>query len=140
MLVPVIGGLFTSIGCAMSALALRHGLRRRDFLRGSCTSAGTNVGLREDPDPTSAVRWTTFPRIRFQTSAGREITFDSGLGSSNSDWRVGQPVTVRYRPESPNKAEVDSFFALWGLALICAVLATVFLGLGLGLLLGLVPV
>ena len=60
-------------------------------------------------------------------------------GGRPPDWRVGQAVTVRYRPESPHQAEIESFLALWGLALICGGLAAVFLGLGLGLLLGLVP-
>jgi len=140
MLVPAIGSLFSVIGCWMSVLALRHGWRRRAFVQGSCTSEGTIVGSREDPDPTSDLHGTSFPRIRFQTSAGREITFESRLGSATRDWRVGQPITVRYRPAAPHTAEIDSFFALWGLALVFAVLGTVFLGLGLGLLLGFVPV
>ena len=53
--------------------------------------------------------------------------------------RVGEKVVVRYRPDRPGEAEVDSFFTLWGAASLFGVLGLVFLSVGIAALLGFVP-
>ena len=47
---------------------------------------------------------------------------------------------MRFRPDRPAEAEVDTFFAQWGSVVVLGGLAAVFLPLGLGLLSGAIPV
>ena len=81
-----------------------------------------------------------FPKVRFQTASGREVTFESEMGSSSEAGRIVDTVAVRYRPDQPEAAEIDSFMSLWGVALLSGGLGLVFLFVGLGILAGLLPV
>jgi hypothetical protein len=47
-------------------------------------------------------------RVRFTTPDGRTVVFTSARGSPDSDVELGRTVPVRYRPEDPEQAEVDS--------------------------------
>jgi hypothetical protein len=62
------------------------------------------------------------------------------MGSSSTAGRIGDTVAVRYRPDQPHVAEIDSFMSLWGLAVLFGVLGAVFLVVGLGILVGLIPI
>ena len=93
------------------------------------------LGENRDEDETSY-----FPTVRFRTAAGREMTFQSGTGSGQASWRVGDRVEVRYRRDRPDCAEVGSFAALWGPTLLFAVLGIAFLVVGIGVLAGWIPV
>jgi len=81
-----------------------------------------------------------YPRVRFRTSAGRDITFESGMARGGAGWRTGEVVSVRYRRDQPEVAELDSFTSLWGPTLLFELLAAVFVALGAGLWFGLIPV
>jgi hypothetical protein len=140
VLVPSLAVVFLLAGASMARLALSHGRRRKAFLAGSTRATGTVVGARERPDPDSILGRTCFPTIRFRTSDGREVEFESTVGSDAHVRPVGEEVAVRYRWDAPHSAEIDSFLALWGPTLLFALLGSVFLGLGLGLLTGIVPV
>lgn len=80
-----------------------------------------------------------FPRVRFRTASGRDVTFDGGMARGGAAWAVGQAVSVRYRVDHPEVAELDSVVALWGSTVVFGVLAAVFLGLGVSLWLGIIP-
>jgi hypothetical protein len=47
-------------------------------------------------------------RVQFTTHDGRTVVFTSALASPDSDVELGRPVPVRYRPEDPEQAEVDT--------------------------------
>jgi Protein of unknown function (DUF3592) len=68
--------------------------------------------------------------------SGREVTFQSEMGASSEAGRIGDIVRVRYRPDQPHVAEIDSFMSLWGLTLPFGVLGAVFLFVSLGILSG----
>lgn len=125
-------------GVALLGAALRHWRARRAFLAGSAVASGRVVGFEErrDGDPQSG----HFARVSFRTGAGREITFVSEVGSEIPSERVGDALRVRNRPESPLDAEVDEFWALWGVTTLLAVLGLAFLAIGLGLVAGWIPV
>jgi hypothetical protein len=50
-------------------------------------------------------------RVRFTTRDGRTVVFTSALGSPDSDVELGRRVPVRYRPEDPEQAQVDTPWA-----------------------------
>jgi hypothetical protein len=129
--------IFVAVGTWMSILAIRHLLRRRMFLRESEVSAGVVVGLAESPDEEGT---SYSPIVRFRTEDWREATFQSEMGSSDASWQVGDTIRVRHRRDRPNVAEVDSFAALWGPTVFLAVLGVAFLSIGIGILIGWLPV
>jgi hypothetical protein len=132
----LVGGLFAAVGAATSIVGARTWTRTREFLRGARTVPGVVVGLVEHQE--GGEDWF-FPRVRFTTSEGAEITFESGMGASGPTPRVGEAVAVRYRPEQPLRAEIESFLALWGTTVVLAGLGATFLLVGCAVLAGLIP-
>ena len=135
-LVTLLSTVFLAVGIAMSALAARHVVRRRAFVRDSEVATGIIVALNEnrDQDETSY-----FPSVRFSTAAGREVTFQSATADGRGIWKIGDQLPVRYRREQPTIAEIDSVAALWGLPLVLALLGGAFLFAGVGALVGWIP-
>ena len=135
--ITALSTLFALVGGAMLLFAGRQFARRRAFVRHSAVASGTIVGLTENREREEI---SYFPKVRFQTASGREVTFESGMGSSPEAGRIGDTVAVRYRPDQPEAAEIDSFMSLWGVALLSGGLGLVFLFVGLGILAGFLPV
>ena len=138
-LVTVLGGIFSLIGAGLSVVAGRHFIRRLAFVRSSAVVSGVVVALREERDGMEAQSFR-YPRVRFRTASGRDVTFESGMARGGDAWRIGETVSVRHRLDYPEMAEFDSVAALWGPTLVFALLAVVFLGLGAGLWFGFIPV
>jgi hypothetical protein len=136
MLAPLLGSVFALIGAGLSVAAWRQTVRQRVFLAGSLRTLGRVVGLTELPDPSSHSHASFFPRVSYPTPTGHEVIFESRLGSEQRAWSVGDVVRVRFRPDQPARAEIDSFFALWGLAALFGGLGLTFLALGIALLSG----
>lgn len=135
--VTILSSIFALVGGAMLVAAGRQFTRRRAFVRHSAIASGTIVALTENRERDEI---SYFPKVKFQTPSGREVTFQSEMGSSSEAGRIGDTVAVRYRPDQPHVAEIDSFMSLWGLTLLFGVLGVVFLFVGLGILVGLLPV
>lgn len=131
--------IFVVIGAGLLLIAVRHGIRRLAFMQTSAAVDGVVVVLREDRDGMDAVR-VRFPRVRFRTAAGRDISFEAGMARSGAAWQVGETVRVRYQVDHPETADLEGFVALWGPTVVFALLAVVFLGVGLSAWLGLIPV
>ena len=135
--ITALSTLFALVGGAMLLVAGRQFARRRAFVRHSAVASGTIVGLTENREREEI---SYFPKVRFQTASGREVTFESEMASGSVAGRIGDTVAVRYRPDQPEAAEIDSFMSLWGVALLSGGLGLVFLFAGLGILAGLLPV
>jgi Protein of unknown function (DUF3592) len=137
-LAAVVGGIFSLIGAGLLVFAVKHFIRRLTFIRSSTVVAGLMVGLREERDGMEAQSFR-YPRIRFRTASGREITVESGMALSGAAWRIGERVSVRYPPDYPERAELDSLVALWGPTVLFALLAVVFVSVGIGVWFGFMP-
>ncbi|MGQ0657944.1 MAG: DUF3592 domain-containing protein [Chromatiales bacterium] len=135
--VTVLSGIFALIGAAMLVLAGRQLAKRRAFLRGSTTAPGKIVAVIEVPQ---GIEVSYFPKVAFRTAAGRKVTFQSEVGGSGSHRRIGEKVTVRYLPDQPHRAEIDSFLSLWLPTLVFSVLGGALALVGLGILFGMIPV
>jgi hypothetical protein len=133
-----LSSIFVLSGAGLFVVATRHFSRRRSFLRNSAVAAGIVVALRDERDGMDTQRFR-FPRVRFQTSSGRDVTFEAGMGRSGDGWRVGDAVSVRYRLDQPEIAEFDSSIALWGPTALFGLLAVVFVGVGVSLWFGFIP-
>jgi len=135
--VSILSGIFALIGGVMLVAAARQFARRRIFLRHSAIALGRIVSLTENREGDEI---SYFPKVKFQTPSGREVTFQSAMGSSSEAGRIGHIVAVRYRSDQPHVAEINSFMSLWGLTLLFGALGAVFLFVGLGIVGGLLVV
>ena len=61
------------------------------------------------------------------------------MARGGAAWQIGQAVSVRYRVDHPEMAELDSLVALWGPTVALGVLAVVFVGVGVSLWFGFIP-
>jgi hypothetical protein len=53
-----------------------------------------------------------YPVVEFRTADGERVRFESSTGSNPSSYRVGDTVRVRYDPQTPQSALIDSW-ELW---------------------------
>jgi Protein of unknown function (DUF3592) len=121
------------VACGFLLSALRIYTRRRKFLAAAEPAAGTVIEVHVRGVGRNAV---SFPVFEFRTSEGTVQRAESLLGTGLQSFQVGEAVAVRYDPADPSQAEVDTFAVLWGLALLRAGFALVFLVMGIvGLLL-----
>ncbi len=110
----------TFIGFVLMALGVYLFIRRLNAqLHGSAT-IGRIVGheSRTDDDVVFYL-----PIVEFADSRGTVHRFTSVAGSSNQSPSVGATVRVRYSPENPSVAYIQSFLHMWVAPLACAVLA-----------------
>ncbi len=135
----IVGGTFFLIGAGLSIVAGWFFMRRLAFIRSSAVAPGVVVALREEHDGMETQRFR-YPRVRFRSASGRDTTFESGMSRGGAAWKIGEVVSVRYRRDQPQVAELDSFVSLWGATLLFALLALVFVGLGAGLWFKLIPI
>ena len=110
--VTVVSSIFLLVGAAMLIACGRAFIRRRAFLRNSATASGTIVALIENRERDEI---GYFPKVEFQTPSGREITFESEMGSGTEAKRIGDSVPVRYRLDQPHVAEIDGFIVHAGI-------------------------
>ncbi len=130
--------IFVVTGAGLFLVAARHFIRRLGFIRHSAVAGGVVVALREERDGMDTQR-VRFPRVRFRTTSGRDITFEAGMARGGAAWQIGEAVSVRYRVDHPEMAEFDSVVALWGPTAVFALLAVVFVSVGVSLWFGFIP-
>ena len=131
--------IFVVSGAGLFLVAARHFMRRLAFIRNSAVAGGVVVSLREERDGMDTQR-VRFPRVRFRTASGRDVTFEAGMARGGAAWQIGEAVSVRYRVDHPETAEFDSVVALWGPTVVFALLAVVFVSVGVSLWFGFIPV
>lgn len=119
---PEVVGLFI-LGIAASVFAVLRAFAVAAFVVGSRSAVGTVTAVERRGDRTGD---PFSPRVDFMTADGRKISFLSNVLVSSFRYAVGQRVQVRYRPDEPSTAEIDSLAALAWLPLLCGVV-----GLGL---------
>lgn len=71
------------------------------------------------------------PTVDFTTAAGQTVRFQSEFGTMPASQPVGQSVAVRYDPNDPQKAEVDSAASRWLVPGCMIGMGVLFLGMGL---------
>jgi len=135
--VSILASIVALAGGAMLVAAGRVFTRRRDFVRNSAVASGIVVALVENREGEET---SYCPKVKFQTHSGREVIFESAMGRSSEVQKIGAAVAVRYSLDQPHQAEIDSFMALWGVALLFGTLGAVFLFVGLGILVGVLPI
>lgn len=117
-------GLILAVdGVALLVGLVRPALRMRGLLKSGALAQGTVVGTVQKTGGGDAAY---HPRVQFTTAEGRTVEFTSTFSSQFAP-KMGDPVPVRYRPDSPEQAEADST-TMW---MLPAAVGSLF---GLGLL------
>ena len=70
------------------------------------------------------------PTFTFKAEDGRAYSVTSGVASNPPSFAVGQEVQVRYTKINPESAEIDSFWQLWLVSVVCGGLGIFFAGIG----------
>ena len=110
------GLLLAAYGVAVALALLLPALRTRARLKAGVSAQGTVVGAEKRISSSGIGTWapTFVPntlyhrRVRFTTPDGRTVVFTSALGSPDSEPELGHPVPVRYQPDNPQQAQVDT--------------------------------
>jgi hypothetical protein len=138
-LLRIMGMIFVVVGVLLLAggfLSCRH---TQHFIANSSIASGEVVDLvfqiSSDSDSRSSDAGTYHPVIRFETQGHEVVEFRSNTGSNPPSYRKGAAVTVRYDPNDPYTARVDSFASLWLLAIVPGGLGLVFATAG-GVMMG----
>lgn len=110
----------------------------QEFLKTALTTQGTVTELirsRSSSSSSSSSSYTYKPVVEFKTQKGEQIEFTSTAGSNPPSYSRGEVVEVFYQKSSPEKAKINGFFSLWGLALIFGVMGTIFTLFGASIIL-----
>jgi hypothetical protein len=113
------GMLLAGYGVAVALVLLLPALRTRARLKTGVSAQGTVVGVEQRRDSPGIWAWPItfvpstlyYERVRFSTRDGRTVVFTSALGSPDSEPELGRPVPVRYHPDNPEQAQVDTPWA-----------------------------
>src|SRR5579864_2813963 len=117
--------------CGLGALATGcvFGIYRSIWLYRSVPAEGVVTSLsevRNEQDQT--VNYA--PTFTFKAEKGQAYNVTSGVASNPAGFEVGQEVQVRYIRSNPMSAEIDSFWQLWLVTVVCCGLGTFFAGAG----------
>lgn len=129
--IAIVKYLFTLVGFAMLAGAFWAYSSTSSFLKQAETADGIVFELLASRSDNS----TTYrPVVQFIDQQGQFIEFVSSTGSNPASYSQGEQVKVLYLPERPSNAKINSFFSLWGVAIILAGIGAVFFLIGVGII------
>lgn len=76
------------------------------------------VKMRSVDSEDGYVHYYYLPKVEFNDQHNEPRTFTSSDSGKQYGYQVGYGVSVIYSPQNPDDAEVNNFFALWGIRLI----------------------
>ena len=115
--------VFTVVGIGLMAGGFFAGLKVHRFLEAAVSADGTVTGNVRAHGHRGNV---FYPRVRFSTTDGQQISFVSGVGTNPALYGVGDPVPVIYDPHDPDHASIRSLVTLWLLPMILGGIGVVF--------------
>jgi len=129
--IKLIKYLFAIIGLGMLVGSFFLFQNTVSFLDNAVKAQGVVIDLVRSRSSDST---TYAPTVRFTTAQGVMIEFTSGTSSNPPSYSRGEQVNVLYLESDPDDAKIDSFFSVWGAAVIVGVIGLVFFLVGLGII------
>ncbi|HYW43048.1 MAG TPA: DUF3592 domain-containing protein [Bryobacteraceae bacterium] len=132
--VRLVFGMLAVVGSGLLAGGIYSVRHTRQFLQAAVTAPGVVVEnvWREDTTSNGGTYWAYYPRVRFRTSDGQDISFISSVGASPPSYRVSEPVTILYDPRQPYSASINSFGSLWAASIVLLGMGVIFTAPGIG--------
>ncbi len=112
---------FVIVGILIFLLGLYLLYRRFYFLKHSKLAEGKILSYEQRKFDNSIVY---HPVITFKLEDGHISTFTSVAGSGWKQFPEGQTISVRYLPEKPQEAFINSFLHFWAAPVGCMVLGS----------------
>ncbi|HEV2801934.1 MAG TPA: DUF3592 domain-containing protein [Pyrinomonadaceae bacterium] len=116
--------LFLLVGIYLVITGLKNFRLRRRLLTDLKRTEGVVLSVTRKQPPNTIVKksryekrmWMFFPVIRFNTSSGASMTFESESGDTGqtSTYSPGQRLPILYDPENRLPPMIDTRWALWG--------------------------
>ncbi|MBD1881669.1 MULTISPECIES: DUF3592 domain-containing protein [unclassified Coleofasciculus] len=131
------GSIFFVVGAGMLLGSFVNYHQTQDFIKNSSSTTGTVIDLKLQASRKSHIY---FPLFQFQTPNGEIVKVESNMGSNPPGYQVGQSVPIIYNPNSPNEAEINSFWSLWFAAIFLLGMGGLFAGIGLNMLVNSFPI
>lgn len=73
------------------------------------------------------------PVVEFVLPESAPVRFTSWVGSNPPAFDVGEQVRVRYNPDNPQDAVIDTYWQIWFVPTLIGIIAAPFLGVGIAL-------
>lgn len=124
--------VFPLVGAGLLVGAAFTYEKRASFIAEAVRGDGVVIDLESSRSGSSSDR-TYRPVVRFVTEDGERVEFTSSFGSNPPSYSRGDRVRVLYLPSRPRDAEIESFFALWGVTVILGGIGAVFLVIGVAI-------
>src|SRR4051812_28649818 len=106
--------LFGVTGLYLVTAAIRLVVLRRDWKSRALAADGTIIGFAEETPTGDRAGHPLFaPLVTFATANGESYEFKSSRSERPNPYTVGQKVAVRYLPEAPDNADLESVAAGW---------------------------
>ncbi len=104
------GPIMLVIGLGILFLGLQWRTFTQNQIAAMLTSEGRVVEVISRTKTSGGERKTYFyPVVEFRTADGESVRFEGSTGSNPSSYRVGDTVRVRYDPQTPQSAVIDSW-------------------------------
>jgi uncharacterized membrane protein YjjB (DUF3815 family) len=123
--------VFAVVGFVMLVGAVYLYKGARAFVSGASRAEGTVVNLVQKTNR-SKTSSALSPVVNYRHANGKTIEFTSSDGSDPSRYTIGQKVEVLYYPLEPLNAEINGFFAIWGITAIFGGFGAITFGVGVG--------
>jgi hypothetical protein len=118
--------LFGLTGLYLVSVAIRLIIRMRDWKRRAVRAEGTIVGFEEERFSGDRAGHPLFaPLVTFTTPDGQPIEFKSSRSERPNPYTTGQRIAVRYLPEDPNGADLESVGAGWMSLVVVLIMSVV---------------
>ena len=118
--------LFGIVGLYLVSVAIRLVIRQRDWKLRAVRGEGTIVGFEEESPTGERAGHPLFaPLVTFTAASGQSIQFKSSRSERPNPYTVGQQIAVRYLPEDPNSADLESVASGWMPLVVVLVMAVV---------------
>jgi hypothetical protein len=121
------------VGFCLFGGAVVSAIQTEVFLGKSVSVAGKVVSLRSKVDYDGSTTYA--PVFSFTAGDGRSYTVSSNAFANPADFSPGQSVTVLYVKDLPAEVRIDTFYQVWGMAEVLAIIAAGFIAMGTGFLL-----
>jgi len=116
---PILGKVFLLLGLGLLLVSGIFAATRASFLSGAGRADGTVVALRHNGRSYQ-------PVIDFTPEGGPTTRVESVVGSNPPEYRVGDHVPMRFQPNHPEEAVIDTFWHLWFFAALFGIIGSPF--------------
>jgi hypothetical protein len=126
---PVVGWLFGVLGSIGLLVAIGSWFYLLHFTHVALHATGTVIEMQQQVDKDGVIAYA--PTFSFVDVAGVQYTVSSGFFQSPPAFHIGDTVPILYLSSDPRAARIDSYWQVWGLPSLLAILGGFFLAVGL---------